>query len=335
MSVQYLRQYSLTLGGLNGDVIDISPLHFKFSILRGDIQTPNMADIRVYNISDTTANAIQNEYAQITLQAGYEGSYGIIFQGTVKQLRRGRENATDTYFDITAADGDGFYNFGIVSASIAAGATPQQQVDAIIQNLTAPYGITKGSVTGLNSTASPRGTVLFGQARDHLRKVADTSQTSWSIQNGQINMVPLNNFIPNSTVVLTSATGLIGLPEQTQDGIKVRCLLNPNIKIGGSIQINNRSIQAFRFPLGLNTAANNALLAQSIHTNADGLYKVLWVDYSGDTRGQEWYCDITCIAIDAVLGQSQLNNPKNVIAPAGPPAPVQAYGPSNPFPGSN
>jgi len=341
MTQEYLRKYSLVVGTGSGNTIDLSSLHFKFKVLRGDIQTPNTADIRVYNISETTANligqALKKEYSPITLQAGYEGIYGVIFQGTIKQLRLGRENATDTYLDITAADGDGAYNFGVVNASLKAGATASQKVQAIAGSL-APFGVTQGNVTGLNANPSPRGTVLFGMARDLLRKIADTSQTSWSIQNGQLNMVPLNNFLPGSPIVITSATGMIGLPEQTQDGIKVRTLLNPNIKIGGSIQINNKSIQQYRFPIGLTTAANNALLQQTIHLNADGLYKVLWVDYDGDTRGQNWYNEITCIAIDAVLGQNQIKNPKYVpggLAPAGPPAPVQPYGPSSKFPGVN
>lgn len=326
MTQQYLRQAQLVVGNASGKQLDLSQLQFRFRIARGDIQTPNAADIVIYNVADATATAIQKEFTTVTLQAGYAGSYGVIFTGTIKQVRKGRENATDTYVAVTAADGDGAYNFGIVNMSLKAGSTPQQQIAAIVAALDSSHGITSGTIQ-VGGQALPRGKVLFGMARDHLRNIASTYQTSWSIQNGKLNMVALNNFVPNETVVLTSATGLIGIPEQTQDGIKVRTLLNPNIKIGGSIKIDNKSIiNQYRFGVNVNSQANNALLNQSIHLNADGLYKVLWVDYIGDTRGQEWYSDMTCLAIDAVLGQSQISNPKSVIGPAGQGGPVNPYG---------
>ncbi|MGC8165472.1 hypothetical protein ACP3WT_28400, partial [Salmonella enterica] len=68
-----------------------------------------------------TRQRIEQEFTRIVLQAGYAGNYGIIFDGSVKQVRRGRENQTDTYLDITAADGDSAYNFAVVNTSLAAG----------------------------------------------------------------------------------------------------------------------------------------------------------------------------------------------------------------------
>ncbi|MGQ3505100.1 hypothetical protein ACT9SR_13340, partial [Enterococcus faecalis] len=73
-----------------------------FDVRRGDLQTPNSLRARVYNVSETTRQRIEQEFTRIVLQAGYAGNYGIIFDGSVKQVRRGRENQTDTYLDITA-----------------------------------------------------------------------------------------------------------------------------------------------------------------------------------------------------------------------------------------
>jgi hypothetical protein len=39
-------------------------------------------------------------------------------------------------------------------------------------------------------------------------------------------------FIPGQVPTISPATGLIGIPEQTQNGISFRCLLNSRIKIG-------------------------------------------------------------------------------------------------------
>ena len=42
--------------------------------------------------------------------------------GLIKQVRIGRENGTDTFLNIAAADGDKAYNFAVVNATLAAGA---------------------------------------------------------------------------------------------------------------------------------------------------------------------------------------------------------------------
>lgn len=301
---QYLRKGSLLVGKDNGDGLDLSALRFAFSIRRGDMQTPNSADIRVYNVSDDTANQIlqfqpKPEYTRVVIQAGYESNYGIIFDGEIKQVRRGRESQTDTYLDITAADGDRAYNYSVTAISLAADKTkPKDQISAIIQAM-ATHGISEGYLPELPEQNLYRGKAIFNMSRDELRKQAENSSCSWSIQDGKVNVIPLTCYQPGEAVVINSATGMIGLPEQTQDGIRVRTLLNPKIKIGQQIQLDNQSIQGYRYSLDVSQAANNANLSTAIKTNADGFYYVMQADHSGDTRGNTWYTDLICLAIDA------------------------------------
>src|SRR5262245_58054798 len=120
MSVQqYNRKLSIVVGeGTEGQ--DFSEFKVTFSVRRGDLQTPNSADVRIYNVSDQTAHRIEKEFTRIAIQAGYEGNFGLIFDGTIKQARRGRVDAKDSYIDITAADGDEAYNFSSMAVSLAA-----------------------------------------------------------------------------------------------------------------------------------------------------------------------------------------------------------------------
>jgi hypothetical protein len=97
------------------------------------MQTPNSADVRIYNVADSTAERIKNEFTQVVIQAGYQANFGLVFRGTIKQIRKGREDAKDTYVDITAADGDAAYNFSPNRALLGrrhntAGTTPQDDV---------------------------------------------------------------------------------------------------------------------------------------------------------------------------------------------------------------
>lgn len=306
MSVQqYLRKCSLIVGNDQGNAIDLSALRFRFSIRRGDIQTPNSADIRVYNLSDATADHIRQmlptpEFTRVVVQGGYEGNYGVLFDGEIKQIRRGRESQTDTYLDITAADGDRAYNFSMTAMSLAAGSTPNNHVQCILKDM-ATHGVTQGYVPDLPGNPLPRGKVLYGMNKDLLRNIAKNTQTAWSIQDGKLVMIPLTAYLPGEVPVITSATGMIGLPEQTQNGIKVKVLLNPNLKIGQKVILDNKSIQQYRYSLSPLQKGANEARATAIKTNNDGQYYVMVAEHTGDTRGTEYYTDLLCLAIDATM----------------------------------
>lgn len=298
MSREYLRKASLVVG-VGADGLDLSELHFKFSVRAGSLQTPNTATIRVYNLADATAQQIQKEFTRVILQAGYEGNdVGTLFDGTIVQIRRGREDATDTYLDIIAADGDEAINFAIVSVALTAGSTFRDRVEALAQAMKLPLG----HIADLPPSKLPRGKTLYGMGRDHLRDVALGTDMEWSVQQGQLQMIPINGYLPGEAVVLTANSGLIGQPQQMVDGIHVKCLINPRIRPGGRIQIDNKSIQQAHLDLNLSggAVASNAFLPR---ITDDGFYRVVIIEHEGNTRGQDWYSDIICVALgDAAQG---------------------------------
>ncbi len=293
MTQLYLRQAKLIVfpaGGTQG--LDLGDLRFKFTTRQFDLQSPNSADIRVYNVADQTKALIEKEFTRVVIQAGYsDESFGTIFSGNIMQIRKGRENATDTYLDILAGDGDQAYNFATVNASLAAGSKPQDQVDLAVKAMS-PYNITQGYTPALPQQQLPRGKAVYGLSRDVLRNVAQSHGTSWSIQNERVQMVPHDAYLPGDAVVLTAKTGMIGLPEQTIEGIKVRSLLNSKFVIGGRVKIDNKSIQQYKISLAY-TAINFVPKISD-----DGFYRILVAQHTGDTRGNDWYSDLICIALD-------------------------------------
>ncbi len=235
--MQYLRKCQIVLADASGAGLDFSQFKVTFQVRRGDSQTPNSCDLRIYNLAASTVNRIQNEFTQISLSAGYPGNMGLIFTGTIKQVRKGRIDAKDNYVDVTAADGDEAYNFAPISLSLRAGSKPADHVQAFLSTM-GSYDITKGYQPQFSSNGLPRGRVYYGLARDELRDFADANDVTWSIQDGALTFIPLNSSIPSGTVpIISSSTGMIGVPEVTQNGISVRVLLNPTLKIGQLIQI--------------------------------------------------------------------------------------------------
>lgn len=292
-AVQFGRKFNLIVFGTDLGGIDLSELRCKFVVKRSDTMTPNVADIRVYNLEEKTALRIKNEFKRVILQAGYEGNYGVIFQGNIKQVIIGRESATDTFIDIVAGDGDRAYNFSIVNTTIAGGGTQADQVNAAIGAMS-QKGVTAGHLGDMPKEVLPRGKVMYGNAKNYLRDVAQTSNKSWSIQDEKVTFVSKKSYLPGERVVLTSKTGMIGTPQQTNEGVNVKCLLNPMIKIASRIEIDNASIQNLKINLTVPNSAANI----PAPLTADGVYYVLVVEHQGDTRGVDWYSSLVCLNVD-------------------------------------
>lgn len=307
MTAQFDRKCALVIGDASGNALDLSDLHIKFTITRSDVQSPAAADIRIYNLSNATSRRIEEEFTDIQLQAGYEGNIGLIFSGKVRQFRRGRENATDTYLDILAQDGDEAYNFAVVNTTLAAG-WMQEDLRAALMTTFNPYGIVDGYVPEFGGTALPRAKVCYGMSRDYMRNLAESAGASWYISDGAVNIVPATVALPGDIETVTRATGMIGLPQQTINGVTVRCLINPRIRHGSQIKIDNASVQQQSFNIAYQPGASNQAFAQNAvgagvvnntGLDADGNYKVYSITITGDTRGQEWYFDMICVGLNA------------------------------------
>lgn len=302
---QYLRKGTLLVAD-DEEALDLSALRFSFQIKAADVESPTNAWIRVFNLSEDTVARIRSEFTRVILQAGYGDNVGAIFDGTIKQYRLGRVDGKTTYFDILAADGDIAYNNAVVNTTLASGSTYRDRIKAAVDPMK-PFGVA-GQQVLMPDTGGvlPRGKVLFGMSRVQLRHLAQSMGAAWSIQNGVVRMTPKKGYLPNEVVVLNGQTGLIGRPEQTVDGIRARCLINPNIVVGGRVKIDNAAInQTVRqdpnsAPVPYNQWAGLQLLA---NISTDGIYRVYVIEYEGDTRGQEWYADLTLLAIDPTNDQ--------------------------------
>lgn len=304
----YGRLCSLLL--VEGDkALDLSGMHITFESRQQDEEHPDNCRIRVHNLSRETVRRIKGEFSRVVLQAGYEGvGLGVIFDGTIRQWGEGREgNRVDTYLDILAADGDLGYNNGFVSRTLAAGSTAKQRIDECVAAIVEQHGMRTGRVKlteGFGGTL-PRGRVLFGLARAQLRGQTQNVRASWNIKGGAVNVTPLDEYPPGQAVVLNALTGLIGRAEQTMDGIKCRCLINPRIDVGGLVHIDNASVNKVTqqkdhvIDGGAQMPYDQwAGLQNLADVTADGLYRVYVCEYRGNNRGPDWYMDLILLSID-------------------------------------
>lgn len=298
---QWLRR--ATLAVVEGEkALDLSEMHFRFSIQAADVQSPPNCEVRVYNLSEETAKKIRSEYTRVIIQAGYEQSaFGKIFEGTIRQFRIGRESPTETYLDILAADGDIGYNFAICNESWQAGSTAVNHVQAAARQMGLDYQVV-ADLSGSSPARLARGKVGFGMARDLVGQAAATLGSTWSIQNGRIQVIPFQGYLPGEALVVNQLTGMVGMPEQTDEGIRVKMLLNPRLRVGGLIRLNSKDINQLILQNPNSVIPFNQWTgiqyASKVIESTDGTYRVYVIEHEGDTRGTEWYSNVVCLAYD-------------------------------------
>ena len=308
MARNFPRSCSLTLSGSRTKTVTgggPAGLRITFSIKQWHVQSPNMATFRVYNPSPDTRSKLKGkEFDKVTFSAGYEGNVGLIFSGNLKQSIFGHETAVDTYVDLFCADGDQAYNAARVTKTLAAGWTPADKLKAAADAM-APYGVTMGVNTlNLSQPKFPRGIPLVGMARDIIRQVALSNGGLWSMQLGKLTVTPKSLDTGQSGAVeLTAATGLVGWPRQTQDGILIRSLLNPALQPLQKIKLDpSQIIEAERDNNPFSESGpvtNNNLDVQGLGA---GVYTIFHMDRTGDTRGNDWYDESMCIGVVTATG---------------------------------
>lgn len=314
---QWIRKCTLVL--VKGDEgLDLSDFRIKFHIQAANVESPNSAAIRIYNLAPETVAKIRKngEFKEVILQAGYvDGNYGTIFRGSIIQFRIGRENNVDSYLDVLAADGDDFYNQVYVSYVDPKGTTPQQALARMEKETGVPIDSKSLLLSDHAHFIVPasRGSVQFGLARARFRNWATTLDSAWSIQEGRIVFTSNKGYAEGEAVKINSGNGMIGIPEQTQEGIHVQCLLNSRLRIGHMIELNNSDITELsqRDPNSAQRVYNHRTNMQNLAPlSPDGCYQAFLIEHEGDTRGQAWYSHIIGLAIDRTVPAYKAVDPR-------------------------
>lgn len=287
--LQYGRYLKLVVADAQGNGLDLSNLEVHFSIRHPALATPKIAEIKIFNLSESTMQEIQHEFTQVQLTAGYQDQSGILFSGQIAQTKRGREaDAVNNFLYVYGQDSDQAYNYAVINKTIASGYSHSDVCKAIGDSF-AEYGATQAPLPTFPAQRYPRGRTLYGATKDHARVLAGSTGFNWSLDLAEFRMQQQHGSTSTEAIVLTPATGLLGVPEQTINGISARCLLNSSIKIDSMVQIDKGLINPTT--LNFQYTAVNFLPKLS----RDGIYRVLYVEHYGNTRGDEWDTDFICL----------------------------------------
>jgi hypothetical protein len=278
MSRLFERRATLTIGDLlvkcGGD-----GLRLQFVIEQSIDSALNKAEATIWNLNEHSRGRIANlSKPQFIVTAGYGDNQGSVFAGEAVHIVSKHE-PVGWSTKITAADGY-TASRSFVNIALAPGATVSQLISHIAQAMSLPSGRAVASAQELDTLGTFFGCaiVINGTAKAELDRLARTLGFEWSIQHGELQVLPKGRALPDIAVLLSKSTGLIDSPEMVYDDkgkkkkhyLRVKALLQAGLTPGKLISL------------------------QSVEHK--GVFKIQKAKHSGDTWGDEYFSELEVVA---------------------------------------
>lgn len=285
----WLRKWRIRIADAkDSQAIDVSDLRVVFSVHRAR-EVDNFSTVKIYNLERETEQWVINNGDRLIIEAGYgdpsgEGNdkqFGRIFDGQIIYPTRSRENNVDYILTLLCVDGNNPLNKSYIAKTVGKGLNQRQLIDAACQN--SSVTIPNSSISGnLSPQKLPRGKVMLGNPFDYINEIAANNAATWWVEDGKLNLTKYTDDSMNDLIVTSPATGLIGVPAQTQYGCTWQMLLNPAVKMCSLVQLKYSEMNEMSAKPG----GNNAMV---MPIDDDWIYQVTEITHVGDTYGNEWY----------------------------------------------
>jgi hypothetical protein len=207
----------------------------------------------------------------VQLFAGYGPIPSLLFSGTI--AKRGvvaEKSGPDRIVTIEAGDGE--LAFTSTRHDRNYGSTTNQ---TILASILKDMGLGLAPGDPLVPLVYPLGISFVGPAQDALDRICGDVGQSYSIQDGNVQILAAGSTRQEAAVLLTSDTGLIGSPAQSDDGVNLQSLLNGQVIPGGLLSVGSESVTGF--------------------------FRADTVTHRGDTHGGDWMTEIEATPIGTTV----------------------------------
>ena len=300
----FLRSYRLKLGRATGTLTyemrvgEIIPgesdgLRITFQATHFAGGAFSVAEITIFNVSSYAERQMlgmgaTRKYEFISLEAGYEGLFGSVFVGQVVNVQRHLEDGGATkgirfFCKSSAKERDQ----NTINLTLSPETDPVQIIEACAERFGAEIQF-YGDFSELKRRS--RGTILQGSPTDCMNELAEAFQFDWMVENGAIKIIKKDFALPNQVYVISAGTGMIGSPVVSDTEVGIRYALNPKIKLGDTIKLES---MAPRFEF------SGAFFYDIPRTIGEGFYKVNSLVFAGDSHGDQWEVQLSCLRLNA------------------------------------
>ncbi len=287
------RQYELIIGDYQtGDGLRITDLQVQFDISKStdNKKRTNSASIEVTNLSIEHLKVLDTDYPAAVFSAGYLDTGGPkrLFGGQVTHVST-RKSGTDRVTQITLGAGYTEINHQVLSSIVAPGQTVREVAETLRQALP---GVSRGVYNGTNlNNEILYGYPLIGTPKEMLDELSNKYALDWQIDDDTLyihnnDRATTENF--QEAYVISKYTGLVDSAYRVsgdrqrskkdkakKPGIQMKILLNPDIKAGDIIRLEDTLIT--------------------------GWLRVDSLRHTGGWRSPGWYTEIKASSLEKVV----------------------------------
>ena len=270
--------------------LDVSELRCEFKVKKSLKPEPNVAEIKIYNLSEASRKVLENsEKLVVRLEAGYvDTGTSQLFLGEVRSAFTAAEGA-DVITTITTGDSEKEMQEAKLNMTVAAGMPADVVLAAIAASLkVGPGNLAQAAallkLKGATTMFGVTGSAVSGNAARMLTDLCRSAGLEWSIQDGNLQILDKNKPAIAKAVLLSSSTGLIGSPSvdfsassKTKKGgvaVKAKCFIIPELSCGRLVVLKSRFVT--------------------------GGFRIEEIEYEGDTAGGDsspWYANLVLRAL--------------------------------------
>lgn len=280
MSKFFGRQAYLNTGSLF-----IRDLRMQFNVEKSLVGYPNKANIKIYNLKESSRKVLSEKDKEVLLYAGYDDVV-LIFKGNIINVVH-RKEQTEWITEMFCGDSITVLNDAVVNKTLPAGSNATTILNELVNSM---QGVTKGITNGLdkcinNKRSLLRSLQLSGNVKDWLKKLSEQCGFDYSINDGVLETTEKNKPLNDAPVfVINQKSGMIGSPERSDIGVNVKILMKPDLKLGRRIQIKSISES-------LNVG--NLFFRKVPKIKNEGIYRIDKMIHIGDTRDNTWETQIS------------------------------------------
>jgi hypothetical protein len=255
-------------------------VHTKASLARAEIRIWGMPQTDMNSISTLGMRGNETLQNHITIMAG-DTDTGMtkIFQGDIIQALADYQSMPDVPMNIQTKEG----NFFVSQNANPVSYPGNTSVTSIMQNYANQMGY---NFEGNNVNVQLHSPYFWGSLLAQARHCADSANCNLALDNGTMAIWPYGGSrqtTGSTGTTISPGTGMIGYPSAgINNGVKVRTLFNPGLKVGTPLTIQGSSV-----------------------SQANGTFIIFTVEHDLESwkPGGQWFTTVDTYAKDTPFGQ--------------------------------
>ena len=273
--MRWLREVRVVIGDGSG-ALSIQDLLITFRVRRESTETPVQGEIAIANLKASNERYVRERGARVQLFAGHQGRSGLLLDGAVRRVSRRRDRLDR--FTVIHIGGDEEIRGAFFNRTYAGSVSVRTIVRDIISSFT---GLSAGPLDLIPAGAAVDDWSYAGPSRTALTELIDPLGIRWYEENRVIRFTNKASITPGAPLpvtptttgkihVISEATGMVESPTVTEDGIRVRIILNPFVNLDDLVDI--RSIVT--------------------EQEALGRQKIVVINHHGDNRTGDFFTEL-------------------------------------------